>query len=239
MNNLWGKFAQNNDRLNTRICKNYTELAEVLYSTEYQVESIHMTSRKAVVDYKKTNEQQKIGRYTNIPIAAFTTAYARLKLYDLLDMLKERVVYADTDSVIFTTNNTLGELKPPVGVFLGDLTDEVSDGFGLGAKGVSFVSTGPKTYCLDVLKINGERDSIVRCKGFSVNEENKHLICSDFMKKLVPSELTSVETLNTQFRPGKYGGVSLKTGTKSLRNTYRKRMITSNITYETAPWGSK
>ena len=38
---------------------------------------------------------------TNVVIAAFTTAYARLKLYDVLDLLQEHVLYYDTDSVIF------------------------------------------------------------------------------------------------------------------------------------------
>ena len=33
---------------------------------------------------------------TNVVIAAFTTAYARLKLYDVLDLLQERVLYYDT-----------------------------------------------------------------------------------------------------------------------------------------------
>ena len=40
---------------------------------------------------------------TNVVVADFTTAYARLKLYDALDMLQERVLYYDTDSVIFVS----------------------------------------------------------------------------------------------------------------------------------------
>ena len=34
---------------------------------------------------------------TNVIIAAFTTAYARLQQYDELDMLQERVLYNDAD----------------------------------------------------------------------------------------------------------------------------------------------
>lgn len=37
----------------------------------------------------------------NIFIAAFTTSLARLKLYEVLDVLQERVLYYDTDSVIY------------------------------------------------------------------------------------------------------------------------------------------
>ena len=38
---------------------------------------------------------------TNVVIAAFTTAHARLKLYSVLEQLDRRVLYFDTDSVIY------------------------------------------------------------------------------------------------------------------------------------------
>ena len=38
---------------------------------------------------------------TNVFIAAFTTSHTRLKLYSALDSLKERMLYYDTDSVIY------------------------------------------------------------------------------------------------------------------------------------------
>ena len=34
---------------------------------------------------------------TNVVVAAFMTAYARVQLYDELDMLQERVLYYDSD----------------------------------------------------------------------------------------------------------------------------------------------
>ena len=39
---------------------------------------------------------------TNIFVAVFTTALARLTLYDVLDRLGHRVLYFDTDSVIYS-----------------------------------------------------------------------------------------------------------------------------------------
>lgn len=38
---------------------------------------------------------------TNAFIAAFTTANARLRLYEMLDILGESVVYYDTDIIVF------------------------------------------------------------------------------------------------------------------------------------------
>ena len=59
---------------------------------------------------------------TNVVIAAFTTAYARLQLYEELDRLGERVLYYDTDSVIYLTQP--GEPEPQLGNYIGDLIDE-------------------------------------------------------------------------------------------------------------------
>ena len=60
---------------------------------------------------------------TNVFIAAFTTCWARLKLYSLLETLGERVLYFDTDSVIFVSRP--GDEDPKTGSFLGELTNEL------------------------------------------------------------------------------------------------------------------
>ena len=59
----------------------------------------------------------------NVVIAAFTTCHARLRLYNVLDRLQERVLYFDTDSIIYVSKP--GEWEPPTGDYLGDLTDEI------------------------------------------------------------------------------------------------------------------
>lgn len=77
---------------------------------------------------------------TNIFIACFTTALARLKLYAELEKLGEQVLYYDTDSVIYRWKE--GEPFIPTGIFLGEMTDE------LGRDPIMvFGSTGPKSYC--------------------------------------------------------------------------------------------
>lgn len=52
---------------------------------------------------------------TNIFIAIFTTAHARLKLYSALETLQGRVLYYDTDSVIYKWRPRQTEI--PLGVF--------------------------------------------------------------------------------------------------------------------------
>ena len=60
----------------------------------------------------------------NIFVAGFTTAHARLHLYKAIEKLNERVLYMDTDSVVFTQQP--GQWKPQLGNFLGEWTSEVS-----------------------------------------------------------------------------------------------------------------
>ena len=57
-------------------------------------------------------------------LAVFTSAQARLKLYnDFLEPLGDRVIYYDTDSVIYATYP--GQENIPLGRFLGQPTNEL------------------------------------------------------------------------------------------------------------------
>lgn len=58
-----------------------------------------------------------------------------------LDKLQYRVLYCDTVSVIFTSRP--GEWVPPLGPYLGDLTDELNDGSPGEDYITEFVSGGP------------------------------------------------------------------------------------------------
>ena len=62
------------------------------------------------------------GRICQTFIAISTTAHARFKLYEALETLRERVLYYDTDSVIYKWRP--GHTEIPLGFFLGDFTDE-------------------------------------------------------------------------------------------------------------------
>ena len=113
-------------------------LFDYLQSDQYEVSDARMVNDETVeVHYKKKDEFVEQNDNVNIVIAAYTTAYARLKLYDLLDRLEERVLYYDTDSVIYVREP--GKFEPPLGDYLGDLTDELDPGDYI----TTFVSGGP------------------------------------------------------------------------------------------------
>ena len=73
------------------------ELLDLLYSSEFEVTDARLVNDETVeVHYRNIGEFEEQNNKVNIVIAAFTTAYARLKLYDLLDQLQEQVLYYDT-----------------------------------------------------------------------------------------------------------------------------------------------
>ena len=82
---------------------------------------------------------------TNVVIAAYTTctAQARLKLYSYLEQLGPRALYADTDSVVYTS-------RPELGDYLADLTDEVPDN-----RIIEFVTSGPKNNAYKIARPDG------------------------------------------------------------------------------------
>ena len=127
---------------------------DLLYSDEFEVCDARMVNENMIeVQYKNTDEFTTQNDKVNVVIAAFTTAYARLKLYDLLDLLQERVLYYDTDSVIYV--HKTGKPELPLGNYLGELTDELN-----GDYITTFISGGPKNYAYCTK--NGKTDTKIR-----------------------------------------------------------------------------
>lgn len=60
---------------------------------------------------------------TNVVIAAFVTAQECLKRYFFLELFSEPIIYAGTDSLVFTQKPV--EVASNTGEFLGDVTNEI------------------------------------------------------------------------------------------------------------------
>ena len=91
------------------------------------------------VDVSKVEEEVIPSNKTNIFIAAFTTAWARLELYNYLEQLTEQVLQFDTDSIIYLGREGLPQVE--TGPFLGQMKDETA-----GVPIIEFVSGGPTNY---------------------------------------------------------------------------------------------
>jgi len=96
------------------------------------------------------------------------TAYARLRLLDELHKIEAsspgRVLYFDTDSVIFVEKPLNIRYKTQVGGFLGDMTNEIEAGYGGGAYIDGFASGGPKNYAYRVRLSDDSRKEKVKVK---------------------------------------------------------------------------
>jgi hypothetical protein len=181
LNSLWGKLAQRPNLPKTVICKDYNKRWELLNDEKLDIkDDIALSPEAALITYKlKDTEDIKPGN-TSIILASFVTAHARLKLFELLEQLGRRVLYFDTDSVIYTC----GPCEQPLrcGSNLGDLADEIVGNYGPGARITEFASLGPKTYCLAIRKADGSEESMIKTKGITLNKGTLKLIS---VKKMV------------------------------------------------------
>ena len=152
----------------------------------------------------------------NIFTASFTTSYARLKLYDALDTLQERVLYFDTDSVIYTKKTH--ETSIPTGNYLGQYTNELDENDYI----VEFVAAGPKNYAYNTFK--GKQTCKVR--GFTLNVRGQKILHFTSMKDLILNEILEREdeeecilTLDNTHK------ITRCAATKTIKNYFPKQEV--------------
>ena len=135
---------------------------------------------------------EKSGR-NNLVIEAYTTAQARLNLYSYLEQLRPRALYADTDSVVYIR---LGEWKPELGDYLGDLTDEVPDN-----RIIEFVTGGLKNYAYKIARPDKDGNTtICKVKGITLNYKNSLTINLDTIKDMVINNRDDVKTVRDDYK---------------------------------------
>jgi len=178
LNSLWGKLAQRNKFRNVVDVYSDDDCDRYLHSDIYDVRDVFFHEGGAkTITHSLRKDYAFESKSANMPIAAYTTAYARLRLYDALEVLGRRVLYMDTDSVMFVKWRTDEEIPLATGRYLGDLTNELSDGEYI----EEFVSTGPKSYAYVTNK--GKR--VTKIKGFTLNVAAESKLNMHSMKRLV------------------------------------------------------
>lgn len=180
LNSLWGKFGQ-------RLGEHFSRTA-IIHDTEAGIRKFNKAvagdnikdalivsdhSLVLTMDGKEVPDHVRQGG-TNIALAVFTTAWARLKLYkELLEPLGNRICYYDTDSAIFVCKRRDMEwLKDnvPLGRYLGDITNELGNNKYTyeGPYIQEYVSGGPKNYGY----ITTEDEKVSKIKGHSLKKRN-------------------------------------------------------------------
>ena len=241
LNSLWGKFAQKDNPGKSTIVTDGAEFFRLLFDKSVEVNDFHILSEDyAQIDWKMNNDFISANDRTNIFIAIFTTAHARLRLYNILEQLGRRVLYFDTDSVIYTS--TLGQWEPPLGDNLGDLTNELScKGVGCdGCEGAhyatQFVSAGPKNYAIQT----DIGTTITKIRGFSLNHTNSQLLNFDSLKEIIlGDQQAQIVTVNPRkiVREKLKHKIINRREEKRYQLVYDKRIILDDLS--TIPYGYK
>jgi G:T-mismatch repair DNA endonuclease (very short patch repair protein) len=130
LNSFWGKFGQKDNKLMFKIITKVEEWLSLITNEQFIVHRADHTNNKYLqVYYKHKTEINECESKTNCALASFVTCYGRLRLYTELKKLNVRLVYCDTDSVIFISR--IGDYEPLLGSYLGQFTNEID-----GKKGI-------------------------------------------------------------------------------------------------------
>ena len=180
LNSMWGKFGQRLNKTRLQEFDDPQAFHRFLDTDTLDVRHVSIMNDQMVeVLYQYQKEDIPVSPKLNIFVACFTTCWARLKLYEALDQLQERVLYYDTDSVIYLEEP--GQPSPVLGNYLGEFTSELDDDDYI----VEFVSGGPKNYGYKTKK--GKIECKVR--GFRLNSEGKTQLNYDVIRQNVLDEI--------------------------------------------------
>ena len=124
LNSFWGRFGMNTNKVQYKILTSAAEWFEMASDDQYVIHNVDLSHDNLIqVFYSNNKDMHEDGNQTSVALAAFVTCHARLKLYNELKKLNERVLYFDTDSIINVSKD--GEYDPPLGDYLGEFTDEL------------------------------------------------------------------------------------------------------------------
>jgi predicted GIY-YIG superfamily endonuclease len=256
LNSLWGKFGQRFEEDMSRTSILFCDVPEDQLKLNAMQTSGRMTDvsivneRCVIVNSrpKPRSQEKKLCYQRNMALGVFTTSQARLKLYERLEALGDRVLYYDTDSIIYVARagedpNDLVQL----GKYLGDWTNE------LGPKDhsyddvwiVDFVSGGPKCYGYS---LNTGKNKI-KIKGFSTTRLNvAEVLNYETMMRIMTGEKKEALTLEMRaIRKTQPYTVANTHVTRTFRDCYIKRQKLDRVyndagelhMIDTKPWNEQ
>lgn len=242
LNSFYGKFGQRTNMKKTKFITDIGVLFNYLTDPTKEVTDFHIMSEDIIeLEFQHAQDFEPVSLNTNVVIAAFCTSWARLKLWFVMQKLGKRVLYHDTDSIIFSAKKN--EYVPQLGEYLGDLTNELS------CKELSckvdkceghwikeFISCGPKNY---TYKLN-TGEVVCKVRGFSLNHKASKIINFESMKKALyawkNNENHQLVTITTEVLRNKHKPrVYTRTVKKHYGVVYDKRRVFEDMT--TVPYG--
>ena len=238
LNSMWGKFGQRNDKTQVRELTEPQPFHELLDSDQNDICYVSLlTEDRVEAHYTKQDhcESLSLSPNLNIFVAYFTTCWARLRLYEALELLGEWVLYFDTDSVVFVQQP--GQVSPALGQYLGKFKDELGEGDTI----VEFCSAGPKNYGYTTQR----HKTVCKVRGFSLNCQGAAQLNYEVLRQNVLAELraplaepptTRVMQSHTIQRQAKSYTLHTRPSHKDYRLVCTKRVVDPD-TAQTFPYG--
>jgi hypothetical protein len=242
LNALWGKFAQKTSKTQHSTVYGTQQFLELWHDRTIEKESCmfrEISQGVYKVTYKLKEEYVPPVRHGNLFIAAKVTETARCVLHkQMLRIGPERIIYCDTDSIIFLYSESLGQL---VGIGLGQWTNEYPT-----KRIIQVYALAPKLYSL-MLENNDTIIESFRAKGIQMTLENQKRIAFENVKKLIEQIMTgkndnynlNVKNFTIFTNSGNsalpYGQVYSRYNEKNVRAIITKRIfrIIENIDWNT------
>lgn len=220
-NSLWGKMAQRENMGTTEIITDPEKFFNLLADPEVEVTAfLPVNDDTLYVRWCCKDEAVQCSSNTNVVVAAYTTAQARIILHSYLTPLGERAKYFDTDSVIFVREP--GVYEPRLGPLLGDMVDEL-EMYGPGSYISELISGGPKFYAYEVVKPNGEKVYVIKIKGLTLTYRTTSLLNFQTLRELVTGRSEHVTVTSENIRRTVFHDVVTRTEKKVCRPVLLKR----------------
>ena len=188
LNSLWGKLGQKTNMPRDELITTREKMKELFSDERREVVDCFLLDEDALlISWIWRNECDIYEGNTSPAVASYVTAYARLKLYTLIEEIESvregRVLYTDTDSVIYV--NREGDPEIQLGAFLGELTDELSGNY----KCKAAIFMGPKSYALKLVnESTGEEKEVIKLKGISLKSEARAVINFSDLEKMIDDD---------------------------------------------------
>ena len=240
LNSLWGKFGQRSTLSSYDFYYDFNKLLLKMNDETVKTKRWHIVNKNCVeLRYENDMDIGVEAEYISEITAVFTTANARMRLYEMLDWLHpSQVLYCDTDSVMFVYDETNPEHKAPLnspsnpetvrfGNGLGEWEDEFKGGWI-----TELVIGGAKSYAY----VTNTGKTVIKQKGITLDKANSSVVTFETIKDMVLNNTTIETEKRFQFRwNNETKDIETKFVPKTIRSTLMEKRDLSN--YDTLPFG--
>lgn len=243
-NSLWGKLVQNAiskmiymgaglEDMQEYITQNYNGFVETSMSSFITVGPYNPDQAQYIETECTLKDYRPVAAKSSYPVGVYVAAWGRLELWKTLHQLGERVVYHDTDSIIYHYDEENPENNVKEGSQLGEWEAEED-----GAFITEIACVAPKMYAYKVE--NREGQPKIKLKGVQLSVSTDDQVNFDFFKDLamgIPPEDNGIEQLKFEWLRSREMMVTYLFK-KSLAGRYDKGIIDPR-TFKTYSFGSE